>query len=172
MLRVGVGDPSYQIKTTDGGIEWVRVPNYPPMYTDSNAQVWLNYNVNFYRQSASEFMNNPIDAPFIIFGVTAEGIVNPVPTPAGLKYPHELQANLLHNLIQGTSPSTPEWGQLAEMGTAVGLIILLLITSYSIILSLPALLLSIAGLLYATWNLFQSSYLFDVSAIILSLIHI
>ena len=167
MLRVGVGDPSYQIKTTDGGIEWVRVPNYPPMYTDSNAQVWLNYNVNFYRQSASEFMNNPIDAPFIIFGVTAEGIVNPVPTPAGLKYPHELQANLLHNLIQGTSPSTPEWGQLAEMGTAVGLIILLLITSYSIILSLPALLLSIAGLLYATWNLFQSSYLFDVSAIII-----
>ena len=26
MLRVGVGDPSYQIKTTEGGIEWVRVP--------------------------------------------------------------------------------------------------------------------------------------------------
>ena len=84
-----------------------------------------------------------------------------------MKYPHELQANLLHNLIQGTSPSTPEWGQVAEMGTAVGLIILLLITSYSIILSLPTLLLSIAGLLYTTWNLFQSSYLFDVSAIII-----
>ena len=45
------------------------------MYTDSNAQVWLNYNVNFYRQTASEFMKNPIEAPFVIFGVTAEGIV-------------------------------------------------------------------------------------------------
>ena len=28
-------------------------------------------------------MREPIEAPFVIFGVTAEGIVNPVPTPAG-----------------------------------------------------------------------------------------
>jgi adenylate cyclase len=167
MLRVGVGDPSYQIKTTEGGIEWLRVPNYPPMYTDSNARVWLNYNVKFHKQTAAEFMRNPIAAPFIIFGVTGEGIVNPLPTPAGLKYPHEIQANLLHNLIEGTSPSTPEWGQLAEIVTAVGLISLLLITSYSIILSLPTLILSIVGLSYTTWNLFQSSYLFDVSSIII-----
>ena len=52
MLRVGVGDPSYQIKTTDGGIEWVRVPTYPQMLTDPNGQVWLNYNTKFYRQSS------------------------------------------------------------------------------------------------------------------------
>ena len=57
-------------------------------------------------------------------------------------------------------------GPSAEMGTAVGLIILALITSYSIILSLPTLLLSIAGLLYTTWES-ESSYLLDVSAIII-----
>ena len=166
MLRVGVGDPSYQIKTTEGGIEWVRVPTYPQMYTDPNGQVWLNYNTNFYRQSAAEFMMNPIEAPFVIFGVTAEGIVNPVPTPGGPKYPHELQANLLHNLILGSSPSTPEWGQLAEAASAIGIIAILSFAAYSIILSVPVLLVSIGGLIYATLKLYESSYLFDVSGII------
>ena len=56
-----------------------------------------------------EFFNNPIEAPFVIFGTTAEGITNPVPTPAGAKYPHEIQANILHNLITGTAPSQPSW---------------------------------------------------------------
>ena len=166
MLRVGVGDPSYQIKTTDGGIEWVRVPRYPQMYTDPNGRVWLNYNTKFYRQSAAEYMENPIEAPFVIFGVTAEGITNPVPTPGGMKYPHELQANLLHNLIIGDSPSTPEWGQLAEATTAIGIVLLFSVAAYSVILSLPILLASIGGLIYATLKLFKSSYLFDVSGII------
>ena len=166
MLRVGVGDPSYQIKTTDGGIEWVRVPRYPQMYTDPNGRVWLNYNTKFYRQSAAEYMENPIEAPFVIFGVTAEGITNPVPTPGGMKYPHELQANLLHNLIIGDSPSTPEWGQLAEATTAIGIVLLFSVAAYSVILSLPILIASIGGLIYATLKLFESSYLFDVSGII------
>ena len=166
MLRVGVGDPSYQIKTTDGGIEWVRVPRYPQMYTDPNGRVWLNYNTKFYRQSAAEYMENPIEAPFVIFGVTAEGITNPVPTPGGMKYPHELQANLLHNLIIGDSPSTPEWGQLAEATTAIGIVLLFSVAAYSVILSLPILLASVGGLIYATLKLFESSYLFDVSGII------
>ena len=37
-------------------------------------------------------------AAFVIFGVTAEGVVNPVPTAGGSVYPHELQANVLHHL--------------------------------------------------------------------------
>ena len=156
MLRVGVGDPSYQIKTTDGGIEWVRVPNYPPMYTDSNAQVWLNYNVNFYRQSASEFMKNPIEAPFVIFGVTAEGVTNPVPTASGAKYPHEIQANVLHNLIEGTAPSIPNWNSGAELGAAVLALLFLLLTASRIYLSIPALLLVVGGSIYGTIYAFET----------------
>ena len=29
MLRVAVGDPSYQIRTGDTGVEWLRIPSYP-----------------------------------------------------------------------------------------------------------------------------------------------
>ena len=115
LLRVAVGDPSYQLKTTEEGVTWVRVPNYPLMNTDANGRIFLNWNTNFYRQSLLEYLQQPIEAPFVIIGTTAEGVTNPVPTPAGAKYPHEIQANILHNLINGTAPSAPTWTFLAQL---------------------------------------------------------
>ena len=79
------------------------------MNTDANGRIFLNWNTKFYKQTGLEFIKKPIEAPFVIFGTTAEGITNPVPTPAGAKYPHEIQANILHNLITGTAPSQPTW---------------------------------------------------------------
>ncbi len=167
MLRLGTGDISYQIKTGEYGVEWVRVPAYNKMNTDANGNIWLNTNIKFYRQTASEFMMNPMQAPFVIFGVTAEGVVNPVPTASGAKYPHEIQANILHNLIEGKAPSIPNWSAGAELGAAVIALLLLLLTASRVYLSLPTLLLVVGGSCYATWYAFQSSYLFDVSGIII-----
>ena len=84
------------------------------MNTDANGRIFLNWNTKFYKQTGTEFINNPIEAPFVIVGTTAEGVTNPVPTPAGPKYPHEIQANILHNLIQGTAPSSPSWALAVE----------------------------------------------------------
>ena len=166
MLRVATGDKSYQVKTGEFGVEWARVPAYNKMNTDANGNIWINTNVKFYRQTASEFMQNPMQAPFVIFGVTAEGVVNPVPTAAGAKYPHEIQANILHNLIEGKAPSIPNWSAGAELGAAVLALLLLFVTASRVFLSLPTLLLVVGGSIYGTWYLFQSSYLFDVSGII------
>ena len=167
LLRLAVNDPSYQLKTTQEGISWIRVPSYPLMNTDANARIFLDWNTNFYKQTGLEFLTNPIDAPFVIFGVTAEGVVNPTPTPAGLKYPHEIQANILHNLINGSAPSTPTWARGVE--TLAGFIVLLLLafTTRSIWFSLPSLLILVSGLTYGAWYAFQSSYLIDVTGIIL-----
>ena len=167
LLRVAVQDPSYQIKTEEQGLAWVRVPSYPLMNTDANGRIWLNWNTKFYKQTASAFINDPIEAPFVIFGTTAEGITNPVPTPAGPKYPHEIQANILHNLVTGTAPSTPVWAQAAEIMGALIILVLLAFASRSVFLSLPVLALVVGGSLYGTWYLYQSSYLFDVSGIVI-----
>jgi len=166
MLRLATGDKSYQIKTGDYGVEWVRIPAYGKMSTDANGNIWISTNVKFYRQSASEFMENPIQAPFVIFGVTAEGVSNPVPTASGSKYPHEIQANILHNLIEGNAPSVPNWSAGAELGAAVLALLLLFITAGRVFLSFPSLLLVLGGSIYGTWYAFQSSYLFDVSGIV------
>ena len=167
LLRVAVGDPSYQLKTNKEGIEWIRVPNYPLMNTDANGRIWLNWNTKFYKQTGQEFLEKPIEAPFVIFGTTAEGITNPVPTPAGAKYPHEIQANILHNLITGTAPSSPVWASGAELFAGLIALLLLAIATRSIWFSLPTLALIIGGSVYATLKLYESSYLVDVTGIII-----
>jgi len=168
MLRVGVGDPSYQIMTKEAGVEWLRIPNYPTVNTDSNARVWITSNIDFYRQSAKEYLENPITgASFVIFGVTAEGVVNPVPTAKGMMYPHEIQANVLHHLILGTSPSEPVWTQTAELGIALILVLLLLLTASNIFWSVPVLIASFVGLYYGALYYFVQGYLVDISGVII-----
>ena len=167
MLRVGVRDPSYQINTREAGVEWIRIPNYPNINTDANGRIWITSNIKFYRQSAAEFLRSPMEgAAFVIFGVTAEGVVNPVPTAGGSVYPHEIQANVLHHLINGTSPVQPVWADLAELGVAVIFILLLLFTASNIYYSLPVFSTGIGGLVYSSWYAYQSSYLIDVSGTI------
>ena len=167
LLRVAVDDPSYQLKTTPEGIEWIRVPSYPLMNTDANARIYLNWNTKFYKQTGLEYLQNPIPAPFVIFGTTAEGITNPVPTPAGGKYPHEIQANILHNLITGNAPSTPTWANGAELSGALLALLLIAFLSRSVWLSVPTLILIIGGSIYGSLKLYESSYLFDVSGIVI-----
>ena len=164
MLRVGVGDPSYQIKTTETGVEWIRIPNYPNINTDANGRVWITSNVKFYRQSAADFLREPMEgAAFVIFGVTAEGVVNPVPTAGGSVYPHELQANVLHHLINGTSPVQPAWSEMVELLAALIIVILIVFTASNVYLSVPIFLTNIGGLMYGSWYAYQSSYLIDAS---------
>ena len=167
LLRVAVQDPSYQIKTEEQGLAWVRVPSYPVMNTDANGRIYLNWNTKFYKQTGMEFINNPIEAPFVIFGTTAEGVTNPVPTPAGAKYPHEIQANILHNLITGSAPSTPTWATFLEYTLTLLACITLAFASRSVWFSVPALAFVIVGASYGTWYAYQSSYLIDASGIVI-----
>ena len=167
LLRVAVNDPSYQLKTTPEGIEWIRVPSYPLMNTDANGRIYLNWNTKFYKQTGLEYLQNPIPAPFVIFGTTAEGISNPVPTPAGAKYPHEIQANILHNLITGSAPSTPTWATGAELSGALLALLLIAFLSRSVWYSVPTLTLIVGGSIYGSLKLYESSYLFDVSGIVI-----
>ena len=166
LLRVGLGDPSYQLKTTPEGIEWIRVPTYPLINTDPNGRIFLNWNTTFYKQTAAEYMENPIQAPFVIFGTTAEGITNPVGTPAGAKYPHEIQANILHNLIAGTAPSAPAWSLSAKLAFGLLSFTLLALTVSRIYVSVLALVLVIVGAIYGMGYAYKSSYLLDLSGIV------
>ena len=168
LLRVGVGDPSYQIITNEAGVEAIRIPSYPVINTDPRARVWTTWNTTFHRQSAADFLKSPLQgATFIIFGVTAEGVANPVPTPAGPRSAHEVQANLLHGLITGDSPSEPAWAPAAEILTAIAIIFILFVTATHVFLSAPIFISSVIGLCYAAWYYFGQGYLIDVTGTIL-----
>ena len=163
MLRLGTGDPSYQIKTGLGGVEWVRLPQYGKLLTNENGLVFANWNTKLYRQTATEYMNAPIPAPFVIFGVTAEGVAPLVATPNGVKYPHDIQATVLNTIVSGNALSQPSWSTTAQLGVVLLGMILITLASASIFFSLPVILVLLGGLGYASWRLVESSYLFDVS---------
>ena len=170
MLRVATGNPSYQISTKATGVEWVRLPEYPLITTDPRARVWTTWNTKFYRQSAAEYLREPLQgATFVIFGVTAEGVANPIPTPNGSRYAHEVQANVLHGLLSGDSPAEPSWGFVAELGATTLVLLILAFATYSIYFSLPILVGVISALCYGAWYFFQQGLLLDVSGAILVL---
>jgi|TARA_R110002012_G_scaffold122429_2_gene272452 adenylate cyclase len=167
MLRVGTGDPSYQIITKETGVEAIRIPSYPVISTDPHARVWTTWNTQFHRQSASDYLKEPVEgATFVIFGVTAEGVANPVPTPGGPKFAHEIQANLLHGLIAGDAPSEPVWAATAELAVAVIIILLLFVTATNVYFSAPIFLSAVGALIYGTWYYFGLGYLLDVTGTI------
>ena len=167
MLRVGTGDPSYQIITKETGVEAIRIPSYPVISTDPHARVWTTWNTQFHRQSASDYLKEPVEgATFVIFGVTAEGVANPVPTPGGPKFAHEIQANLLHGLIEGDAPSEPMWAATAELAVAVIIILLLFVTATNVYFSAPIFLSAVGALIYGTWYYFGLGYLLDVTGTI------
>ena len=106
VLRGLAGDPSYQAKAGDAGIQAVRVPQFSTINTDHLGRVWLKWNTTF---------SNDVESKIVLVGVTAAGVSPMVSTPIGLMHPHRIQAALFETLMQGTSPTRPDWSLAAEI---------------------------------------------------------
>jgi adenylate cyclase len=128
MLRVVAGDSSYQAKINQTGVEALRVPQFDTIKTDEYGRVFINPNYKFKSYEIGEPLPD-LSGKIVILGVTAAGIANPVATPAGAQYPHDLQASILETLINGDSVSIPVWSQLADLAAFLGLALALIILS-------------------------------------------
>ena len=106
LLRGLAGDPSYQAKAGEAGMQAVRVPNFNTIQTDGLGRVWLNWNTTFEKDPSGKI---------VLVGVTAAGISPMVPTPIGQLHPHRIQGALFETLIQGTAPIRPDWALLMEI---------------------------------------------------------
>ena len=122
-LRVASGDPSFQVKVTDGGIEAVRIPKFGKITTDEIGRIWIDPT----KQPTVHSANNlPKDfaGGIVIVGLTAKGLTNPVATASGSQFPHYVQAEILDTITSGTNISRPEWSLLAELGFMIVAVIL------------------------------------------------
>jgi len=128
MLRVTAGDSSYQAKINQTGVEALRVPQFDTIKTDEYGRVFINPNYKFKSYEIGEPLPD-LSGKIVILGVTAAGIANPVATPAGAQYPHDLQASILETLINGDSVSIPVWSQLADLAAFLALALALIILS-------------------------------------------
>jgi adenylate cyclase len=169
-LRVAAGDPSYQIKTGDAGIEAVRIPQFPAIGTDERGRIWLSWNNNFDKMEATE-IDARVKDKIVVLGLTIEGVGGIIATPIGEKWAHEIQAQALQTLIDGTSISRLSVARLLEGIIILVVLVLFLYTvpKLSVKMTVPFYALFVAVTSYGSYYLFQTQLqLWDASYIIIS----
>ena len=171
ILRVAVGDISYQIKTNDVGIEWVRIPAYAKISTLDDGTVYNTYWNKFKRISIGDIRGENIpQGSILIIGATFEG-TNIIPTPVGAMYPHDIQANLVKTIIDGTVIKRPNYFSFVELivQALLGLLCLVLLSRAAVWISGIASLFFVGAAGLASSSFFYSKYLlFDPTWIIIS----
>jgi adenylate cyclase len=176
MLRVAAGDSSYQAKINQTGVEALRIPSFETIKTDEYSRMFINPNYQFPTYEIGKDPLPVLSGKIVVLGVSAAGVSNPVATPSGAQYPHQLQASILETLINGDSVSIPNWTQLVDLAALLVLALSLIIISrlkYSIVW----IGLILGGYLYLPLYLFASKGIlldvtFNVIAIAIIYMHI
>jgi len=157
---------SYTIKLNEAGIESIVLrPFIIP--TDERGSIWLKWNTQF---ESIDYDGKPLPdlkGKTAIIGVTAKGIVPQVSTPAGLLYPHEIQANALQTIISDKPISRPQWTFIAELGMIVLGSLLIVLSVYYLPIWIGAAVFVGSAFLtglasYCAW--YEFSILLDLSA--------
>ena len=107
-LRVASGDPSFQVKINDYGIEAVRIPQFGKIPVDNMGRIWIDWSRAPIEYSAGRLPEN-FNGGIVIVGLTAKGLNNPVATSIGSVYPHYVQAAVLDTLVSGTNINRPDY---------------------------------------------------------------
>ena len=158
VLRGLAGDPSYQVRAGESGIQAVRVPSFDTVNTDSVGRVWIDW--------STRFSQEPLSGTIVFVGVTAAGVTTMVPSPQGLMFPHQIQAALLETLLNGTAPLRPDWALIAEIAFILALgVLAIALTQFFSVLWVPVGLGSM-GVLTAgasVWAFFRFGLLVDAA---------
>ena len=148
-LRAFFDQKSYQLKVTpELGVEWVRMGRNPPISTTPTGDVMISYWNTFQRISAVDLPESGLNNKILIWGLTAEGLNNPVSTPMGVMYPHEVQANLIQTVLQDTRIQQSYYLEQLE-------IVLLLLSLLMILLMVYKLSTVLAGIMSLTLVVLQ-----------------
>ena len=170
VIRVATGNPSYQVKAGDGGVQAIRVPGFPIINTDPNARIWLHWNKQFETISASESDFSKFNAHTVIIGMTAEGLGGIIATPVGEQYDYVLSASTLQTMIDGKQINRYDVSSFLELVLSFVLgIVVILIARFTPYWFVGLSLLSLYGIsVYGSYYLFnQHLILSDVSWIII-----
>ena len=133
MLRVKTGKPSYIVKTSEIGIQEVAIPPYDPIVTQPNGTAYIRFNNTFEEIEYEGAESIPdLAGKFVIVGVTAEGIANPVPTPRGNLYPQQIQAHMLQNFIDGSNIVRNEMSAILELIVSLTVMVMIALAVYKL----------------------------------------
>ena len=163
-LRVIAGDPNFQIKLNQFGIEKMRIPQFGIIPTDSEGRVWIDWSQRSKRVSVADLPNDFAGA-IVIVDVTAAGIANPAPTAIGSVYAGEVQAAVLGTMFNGTNIQRPDWAPDAELlALVIGGLLLILLSRWMLV-GLATTVVLIGGVVpYSIYTYATEKLLLDVTA--------
>ena len=116
LLRTHTQKPSYILKTSEIGVQEFAVPPFDPIVTQPDGTAYTRFNNVFKEYEYIDISSLPdLMGKWVIIGVTAEGITNPVPTPRGNLYPQHIQAHMLQNFIDGSNIQRSQLSLLVEL---------------------------------------------------------
>lgn len=169
-LRVASGDPSFQIKVGETGVQAVRIPKFGKIATDSYGRIWVDPSSRPIEHSGSRLPSD-FGGKIVIVGLTAKGLNNPVATANGSIYPHYLQANVLDTLISGTNITRPDYADGLEI-LIIGFagFLLLFLTRWTYVGLASVVLITSAAIGGSYYGFINHAYLFDITAFVSTII--
>jgi adenylate cyclase len=174
-LRVAAGDPSFQIKLNEYGVEKMRIPKFGPIATDPLGRIWIDWSQQSKSVSAIDLPDD-FNGAIVIVGTSAAGIGNPVPTSIGAVWPHDVQATVIGTMMNGVNIERPDYADGVELlAIAAAGLLLLFLTRWTYV-GLASVVVLVAGGAYGSYYAFGNYlWLFDstafVSGIILVALH-
>jgi adenylate cyclase len=168
-IRVASGETSYQIKTSEAGVEAVRIPGIPPITTDEHGRIWLTWNTKFDKIDATEINYETVTEKTIILGNAIEGAGGIIGTPVGEKWAYELQAQALQTILDGTSIQRPAYQSTIELGLLLLTLalILIIVPRLSVLWTIPFFLVFVGSNIYLSLYMFNTHLqLWDTSYIL------
>ena len=167
MLRVYTGKPSYILKTTDIGVSEFAVPPFEPILTNYDGTAYIRFNNTFDKIEYEPGKSLPdFDGRFVIVGVSAEGISNPVPTPRGSILPQDIQAHMLQNFIDNSNIVRTSMFPFMELIITIFSMILIATAVYRLPIwaSLPVSMMLMTGYAYGSvWAYSNKLWLLDAT---------
>jgi len=164
VLRIAAGDPSFQIRLSELGVDRLRIPGFNVIPTDELGRVWIDFSQ---RNNSVSLMDLPEDfyGAVVILGPTAAGIANPVPTANGAVFPQDLQAAVIGTMFNGVNIQRPSWAPGAELLGFVVLGLIVVLLSRWMIIGLATTAVGILAFGVTSYYLF-ANYIFLVDAVI------
>ena len=171
-IRVATGDPSYQVKTQEGGITALRVPQYKTIQTDAHGRIWIRWAYDFKNISAADADFSAVKGKTVIIGTTAEGIGSTIATPSGTQYSYMAVASSLQTVLMGDNIVRYDFANFVELlistVTAIVVVVLARFAAYWIV-GVGMIGLYVAAIYCANYFFHSRLQLWDVSWFIITL---
>lgn len=114
VLRVAAGDPNFQIKLNEYGVEKMRIPKFGPIATDTLGRVWIDWSQKNKSYSVTDLPKD-LGGAVVIVGVAAAGLGNPVPTAIGPIWPQDMQAAVIGTMFNKINIERPDYADGLEI---------------------------------------------------------